>query len=321
LNLNDAVKPHGLVQASCQLQAGRSAPMLSYYAPPYLQMAEEARSRGYRVVMTGGGGDEWLCVTPLHAADLIRSGNVRELIAHTRNMRRSYNLPARTVWRNSLWEFGARHVLASMVGSALRRVAPALQRAYRQRVVAKGIPHWVAPDSALRSNLERRNVAAWQERPTDGWYRHDIRFGLDHPVAAMEMEEFFENTRITGMRTLCPFMDADLVDFLYRVPPALLDRGGHSKGLVRQELHRRFPELDFERHKKITAVSFSRNVVLAEGERAWQASGGAPALAELGVLDAKEFERERQTILSGRKEETYQVWDVLNLEAWVRSRT
>ena len=121
--------------------------------------------------------------------------------------------------------------------------------------MTKGIPHWVAPDPALKSEVETRNIEAWPERPTDGWYRHDIRIGLDHPVAAMELEEFFENTRLTGVRTACPFMDADLVDFLYRVPPDLLDRGGRSKGLVRDELARRFPDLGFERHKKVTAIS------------------------------------------------------------------
>jgi asparagine synthase (glutamine-hydrolysing) len=320
LPLDDSVQPHGLLRKSCELQAGRSAPMLSYYAPPYMQLAEVARSRGYKVVMTGGGGDEWLCVTPLLAADLIRAGDVRGLIRLVRNMRRSFNLPAWKVWQNALWTFGGRQVVGRMVGSVLPRVAPGLQRKYRRRIVSEGIPEWVAPDSDLRGEIERRNLAAWPEPPTDGWYRHDIRVGLDHPVAAMEMEEFFENMPLTGVRTMCPFMDADLVDFLYRVPPELLDRGGRSKGLVRHELARRFPDLDFERHKKITALSFSRNIAQAQGEGAWKASGGAPALAELGVIDPKGFEHELREVLSGRAEQAYHVWDVLNLEAWTRSR-
>jgi len=320
LNLDDAVRPNGLMQAACALQAGRSAPMLTYYAPPYFQLAEEARARGYNAVLTGGGGDEWLCVTPLLAADLIRAGDVRGLIRHTKSMQRSFNLPARTVWRNSLWVYGLRQLLSAAAGFALRRGAPGRLQAYRHRVVSSVVPDWLAPDSDLRDELDRRNLAAWPERPTDGWYRHDLRNGLDHAVTAMEMEEFFENARITGVRTLCPYMDADLVDFLYRVPPALLDRGGRSKGLVRHEVARRFPELGFERHKKVSAISFSRSVVLEQGEQAWRASGGTPALEELDVIDEKAFERELHTILADRHEDAYRLWDVLNLEAWTRSR-
>jgi asparagine synthase (glutamine-hydrolysing) len=320
LNLDDAVAPHGLLQATAALQADRPAPLLNYYAPPYLHLTKEAKARGCDVILTGTGGDEWLCVTPLLAADLIRAGDFRGLVKHVKSMQRSFNLPARTVWGRALWEHGTRHLLASAVGYSLRRVAPGLHRSYRRRVVNKGIPHWVAPDPALKSDLETRNIEAWPDRPTDGWYRHDIRIGLDHPVASMELEEFFENTRLTGVRTASPFLDADLVDFLYRVPPDLLDRGGRSKGLVRDELARRFPDLGFERHKKITAISYSRNLVMQEGARAWRASGGVPALAELEVIDRSAFEQEMEAILSGREEDTFHIWDILNLEAWVRTR-
>ena len=320
LNLDDAVKPDGLLQASCALQAGRSTPMLSYFAPPYLQLAKDARARGYNAVLTGGGGDEWLCVTPLLAADLIRAGDVRGLVRHAKSMKRSFNLPARTVWRNALWVFGLRQLLGAAAGSALRRFAPGRLESHRRGAAQAPVLDWVAPDPELREELTRRNVEAWPERPTDGWYRHDLRNGLDHAVTAMEMEEFFENARLTGVRTLCPYMDPDLVHFLYRVPPELLDKGGRAKGLVRHELARRFPELGFDRQKKLTAVSYSRGVVLEQGERAWRASNGAPSLAELDVIDQKAFERELQAILSGRRERVFHVSDVLNLEAWTRSR-
>ncbi|MGH2838285.1 MAG: asparagine synthase-related protein, partial [Thermoleophilaceae bacterium] len=225
----------------------------------------------------------------------------------------------RDVWRNALWVFGLKQLLGAATGSALRRVAPGRLEAHRRRVVQSQVHDWVAPDAELRGEMEQRNLAGWPERPTDGWYLHDLRNGTDHAVTAMEQEEFFENARITGVRTLCPFMDPDLVDFLYRVPPELLDRGGRAKGLVRHEIARRFPGLGFERQKKLTAVSYSRSVVLKDGDQAWRASG-APALAELGVIDQKAFEQKLQAILAGRDEGVFHVSDVLNLEAWTRSR-
>ncbi|MGH2837144.1 MAG: asparagine synthetase B family protein, partial [Thermoleophilaceae bacterium] len=176
-DMDDAVQPHGLLQASCVLQEGRSAPMLSYFAPPYLQLAHAARERGYNAVLTGGGGDEWLCVTPLLAADLIRHGDIRGLIRHARSMQRSFNLPARDVWRNALWVFGLKQLLGAATGTALRRLAPGRLEAHRRGVVQSQVHDWVAPDAELRGEMEQRNLAGWPERPTDGWYLHDLRNG------------------------------------------------------------------------------------------------------------------------------------------------
>lgn len=321
LDLEDAVRPQGgLLMSACDAQAGRSAPMLNYYAAPYLQLAAEGKRRGCQTIITGNGGDEWLTVTPLYAADLIRSRDVKKLIAHARSIRRSFDLSTPRVWHNALWRFGMKPLLSVAMGSTLERRAPGLLRARRARLVRDGIPDWVAPHAGLRAEIERRGLEGWPARPTDGFYRDELRRGLDHAIVAMEMEENFENTRMTGVRTPAPFQDADLVDFLYRVPPELLDRGGRAKGLVRANLARRFPELGFERQKKISALSFYRGVALEQGESAWQQLGGVPALADLGVLDPNAFERELRSILAGREIEAFHVWDVLNLEAWTRSR-
>ena len=320
LNLDDVVREEGLLMSACNAQAGRSAPMLNYYAAPYLQLAGEGRARGCSTIITGNGGDEWLTVTPLYAADLIRSFDVRGLISHVSSIRRSFDLSAPRVWHNALWRFGAKPLLSGGVGATLHRFAPSLLERHRRRVVADARPAWVAPDPELRNQLDRRNFMLWPDRPTDGQYRYELRLGLDHAIVAMEMEENYENMRLTGMRTLAPFQDADLVHFLYRVPPELLDRGGRAKGLVRAELARRFPDLGFERHKKISALSFAQNVAIEQGQRAWRELGGVPALAEQGVVDPKAFERELRTIVAGDEREAYRIWDVLNLESWTRNR-
>jgi asparagine synthase (glutamine-hydrolysing) len=320
VNLNDAVGDKGLLLSACDGQADRAAPMLNYYAAPYLQLSRDARKRGCTTILTGDGGDEWLTVTPLYATDLIRAGDVRGLIRHASSIRRSFNLSAPRVWHNALWRFGAKQILKETAGSTLGRFAPGVLDTYRRRVVRKGIPQWVAPDSLLRQELEHRGVEGWPEPPTDGRYRAELRLSLDHALVSMEMEEKFENTRRTGTRMLAPFFDAELVHFLYRVPPDLLDRGGRAKGLVRDEVARRFPDLGFERHKKISALSFAREVALEQGRRAWSEVGGVPALSELGVVDAASCERELQTILAGRERDAFRIWDVLNLESWTRSR-
>lgn len=321
LNLDDAVEPKGLLLSACEFQAGRPSPMLNYFTVAYEQLAAVARARGARAVLTGTGGDEWLTVTPYYAADLIRSFSVGALFRHTRAMRRSFNISTARVWHNALWRFGGKPLLRSKAGSALRASAPGVLERYRRAVVERTIPDWVAPDPALAAEIRQRGLELWSEPPSDGWYRHELRLGLEHRLVSMEWEEYFENARITGLRTVSPFLDSDLVDFLYRMPPDLLDRGARSKGLVRAELARRFPELGFDRHRKVSATAFSRDVAKNEAERVWRELGGLTALSELGVVEPKGFERELRTFLSGTKDrDATRMWNILNLEAWTRTR-
>jgi asparagine synthase (glutamine-hydrolysing) len=320
LGLDDVIGERGLLLSSCDRQPGKQAPVLNHYGAGYTRLAERAAARGARGVLTGNGGDEWLCVTPLYAADLLRSLDFGGLVRHADAFRRSFNRSSVGVWRDILWTFGARRLLGSAAGATLRALAPGVLHAHRMRVVKSRVPDWVAPDPALKRELYDRGLASWPERPTDGYYRHDLRFGLDHGITSLEMEEYYESARETGVRVLSPFLDAELVDFLYRVPPDLLNRGGRSKGLVRDELARRFPEVGFDRHKKVSAFSYGRDVVMREGERTWKELGGVPALAELGVIDADAFERMLPVFLSEDSREWGTVTHVLTLEAWTQSR-
>src|SRR5205823_4157210 len=148
----------------------------------------------------------------------------------------------------------------------------------------------------------------------DGIYMREVRRGLDHPVVGLEFEERFENGRDLGAPELHPLLDADLVDFLWRVPPELLDRGGRSKGLVRETLARRFPKLGFERHRKVNATAFFRNQVLSQAEAARHELGGVPALSELGVVDADAWRADYERIRAHDHRRGYRIWEVFSVE-------
>jgi hypothetical protein len=154
------------------------------------------------------------------------------------------------------------------------------------------------------------------------------RGALDNPMVAFELEEFYESGRQSGVPLLHPFWDADLTAFLARVPPRLLMRDGYSKGLVRQSLAQKFPQLGFGRHRKVTASGFYRSVLTAEGVDAWKKMGGAQALAELGIVDPIALDRHMNDLFRGHGTgpsgtdpgRAYQIWYVLSLEAWLRPR-
>jgi hypothetical protein len=148
-----------------------------------------------------------------------------------------------------------------------------------------------------------------------------VRSSIDHPLMALEMEEIHETGRRMGVRILQPFWDADLVEFLYRIPPDLLNRGGRTKGLVRDMLARRFPEAGFERHRKITATGFFRSVLTREAGTAWEVMEGTPTLARMGLVEPRALENAIRAHASGHDPaRVHRVWDVLNVESWTRPR-
>lgn len=138
----------------------------------------------------------------------------------------------------------------------------------------------------------------------------------------MEMEESFENAREIGVPVRQPFLDADLVELLYRLPPELHFTGGRDKGLARAMLDERFPELGFARKRKVVSLSYAENIFSDQGPRAWASMGSTWALAELGVIDPGRLAQEVASTFAGPSQRRYfyRLWDLMSLEAWLRPR-
>jgi len=321
LYFDEAVGPAGLLLACLELAPRLSSPLLNPWLPAYLTLGAEGRSRGCGVILTGTGGDEWLGVTPLLAADYLLNLKVKELLQLLGSIRRSYRVSLPNMVYNTLWQFGARTLFLEAAHHLLARVAPGTLQKLRLKRLQKWTPEWAAPDQTLKKEMDRRAVEGFPEPSSEGFYLREMRLALDHPLVSLEKEEFFESYGGLGLRILHPYWDAELVDLLYRIPPGILNLGGRSKGLVRESLARKFPRLGFERQKKVVATNFFNATILKEGRRAWQKLGGARALNDLGVIDGPACGRALHQILGGDKvREAYRVWDVLSLEAWVRPR-
>jgi asparagine synthetase B (glutamine-hydrolysing) len=335
LGWEDAVGPHGLILSALELSARGGAPLANFWSPAYDRLAQEGKSHGCRAVLTGAGGDEWLGVSPYYAADLMRTGNLVGLYRLYSAQRRSYQLSTLLFTRNLLWRFGVRPLLAGTAKRLARRTAPGLELARRMRRAAERTPPWLAPDGPLKAGIvdrERRGYAdlveteEWLSKPLPRRYPRNYllesRSALTHPLMSMEHEETFEQAQRLQLPLLQPFWDVDVVEFLYRTPPELLNRGGRSKGIVRETLATRFPELGFERQRKVVALDFSRSLFLEEGGRAWRAYGGVPALAKAGIVDGDRANRAvEETLRDPRGRDADRVWDLLACEAWLRAQT
>jgi len=319
VTVGDAVGPNGLLADALEMSATRSAPMMNLWNPAYAFLARYAAEHGCKVILTGNGGDEWLEAGVHHARLALQRLDFATVYRLWSCMQRSYPYSRGIVARNLLWTFGLRPILGEGARSILGRTAPeALARRERWRF-AQTTPAWVAPDPRLRDRMLERYRA----------HKRAARRGaLDNPMVAYELEEFYESGRHLGIPLLHPFWDADLTAFLARVPPRLLMRDGYSKGLVRQSLRQKFPQLGFDRARKVTASGFYRSVMIREGVEAWKRMGGAQALAELGIVDGLALDRHMNDLfrhgdagLSGADPgKAWQIWYVLTTEAWLRPR-
>lgn len=319
--LRDALPSGNTLPAALDLSSEWPAPLLNLWRPAFQRLSTEGRLRGCRVILTGGGGDEWLGVSPSYASDLIRRLDLVGLYRLTRSMAASYGSP-RAMTRTVLWTYGVRPLARKVGRKTLEVAAPGLLRARRRRRLARSTPDWVAPDPALREELDRRAEERLRRPYSDCSYLGDIRESIDHPLVSAQMEESFESARRMEVRQLSPFLDPELVDFLCRTPPALLNKGGRAKGLVRHMLARRFPELGFDRLKKVVATRLFRSELIRDGTVAWGAMGGTRALGELGIVDVAGLKTTIDGVVADERQrfDAWLIWQALNSEAWVRPR-
>jgi asparagine synthetase B (glutamine-hydrolysing) len=314
----DAAGGRGLIEQSLEMSRTMPAPMLHTWNPAYSSLALRARERGITAILTGGGGDEWLGITPKLAADLIRTGDIGGLVRFLAMWRRSYPFSVPGLIKSGLWRYGLRPVAAMMIG----RAAPQWWRRNRARRVIGRTPDWVAPDPQLRRVLDERTAASVPPAdPVGGFYAQDIRMSIDHTLVSMEFEESALFARRHGLRFLRPYFDIDLVELLYRTPPDIRLLGGRSKALVRDSVARRFPNLGFEQQKKRAATGFYRGILLREIPPLWDAGGGLRTLATLGIVSHEKTEALRREALAKPHPLTYKTYEMWNIEHWTRART
>lgn len=319
----DAVAPLGLTRASVQLSRVLSAPLFNFWRPAYLNIARQNAHIGYQVLLSGNGGDEWLGVSPYYAADLIRKGRIGGLYNMWRTYIQSYHLSRFAVGKNLIWQFGLRPILGRVGADLLRAIGPRYLFERRRRHWEEKWPAWLAPDPELRRELTTRvemMVTNSMVQPVrKSFYSREGQLALEHVVMSMGFEEDYECSTMTGLPLLAPYLDAELIDFLARTPPKYLNRGKHSKGLVRETLSERFPEFGFEKHKKVNAAGFFKSHVMNESIPYWSETGGVKALDQLGVVDSRKLGRDIDQLAEGNHKDLAisSIDYLLNLESWV----
>ena len=117
-----------------------------------------------------------------------------------------------------------------------------------------------------------------------------------------------------------PFLDHRLVEFMDRVPARLKFRLGQSKVLLRQVARKYVPEDILRRPKQGFAIPLAG--WLKEELRPWMEDVlFSPTCRERGYFRPGAIRSMVDHHLSGRRDYSQQLWALLVLESWFRSRS
>jgi asparagine synthase (glutamine-hydrolysing) len=239
------------IELSLQVTPELPAPSRIYWVGTYMAFYRTALSHGLRVLLTGSGGDNWLAVADVHAADLIRRLRFIELSRFIGAAARTGGSNYPRAMKRLVWYGGIRPLLDSLAARAFPRQKAALHR----RSAVAIMPSWLCPDERFRADFLDR----WLARRTPGldhqgrvprnYYQHSLQSAVN-PHIYYEFETAFHVDALCGIRLLSPYHDADLVQFFNRIPPAVLVHGNKYKGLLRPVVERHLPGLGFAQQRK-----------------------------------------------------------------------
>lgn len=325
-SLKHASGEKGLLQSAIEINMKWSVPMQNFWRPAYNHLGIQAKKDGCSVIITGVGGDEWLGLNPLYAADLIGNFDLPGLYRLIVGMWHSWPFPLRDHIYNGLWKYGTRPYIARKAARILFRIAPEILRARRKNSLQRDDPAWFEPDPEIRvgisSHMDERVEESLLADRWKSFYAGELFYAVDHPMNSMDLEEEFENGRQLGIPILGFYQHQELVNYLLRFPPHLLNTGRPQKGLVREILQKRFPDLGLQKQKKIGATDNFREIVVEETPDIWKNLGGIQALSKLGIVNATKADEFFTSTISSPPPSnlpTWLIWHLIDYESWLRN--
>jgi asparagine synthase (glutamine-hydrolysing) len=261
------------------------------------QFAACIASQGNRVVLSGIGGDEVLggVPTPMpELEDLLARGHIRTL-AHRLKV---WALNRRKPWFYLFFEAARGFLPPALVGvSKYRRPAPWLTRSFVKRNCA-----------ALQGYENRLNVfgplPTFQENlSTLDMLRRQLECDVLSPDVPREKRY--------------PYLDRDLLEFLYSIPREQLVRPGQRRSLMRRALVGIVPEELLNRKRKAYVARALIVAISAEWTHLAELTQHMVS-SSLQIVDADKFSEALQKARHGQEVPTVTVMRTLGIESWLQ---
>ena len=275
-----------------------------------------SRRNGLRVVLTGGGGDEWLTGSFYHYADFLRRFKILTLVRQLRCDRQfgrtSVGVPAIVFPRRALLRVGFFPLLPPL---ARRGVKWALRRGYVP-------PPWIDPQFAHRARLrERQSEPVHKKFPT--FAQEDMYGNLIDGWACQGYEIGNRSESRYGFERRHPLSDRRVIEFAFALPEEQRWRGQEPKFILRNAMRGLLPETI---RRRLTKADFSQ--VFPE---ALEAIGGenffnSLTIASMGWVDGNRASGLYREMIQNYKQSnggliahTWQLWMICGIELWFRA--
>ena len=263
--------------------------------PAQLEVAAYMKKNNVRIVLSGLGGDECAGGVPDSSpelADLLSEGCLIEFFR-----------------RGLAWSLSVRRPVISLYAAAIAGFFP--QTLYRPSLLLRTVP-WIHPDFERR---QRDNEAC---RP--------LRLRLRGPLPSFQenlyaldwlRRQIFSAPLPATHDRRYPFLDRDLLEFLYAVPREQMVQPGRRRHLLRRALRGIVPEPVLERKRKAYVARAPMRALQEESAklRDWTKQ---MRCAELGFIDLKQFHGVLEAARQGDDSHLWRISRTLTLESWLR---
>lgn len=259
-----------------------------------LQFLEHIVSRGYRVVLSGIGGDEVTGGVPTptpELADLLATGQFRAL--------------ARQLHR---WALQKRRPWFLLLAETVREFLP--RKFLKPHKYQQPAP-WLRPEFISRNHgplggYDRR-LKVLGSPPS---FQENLK-ALD----ALRRQLGCSSSPVAVYEERYPYLDRDLLEFLYAVPREQLVRPGQRRSLLRRALEHLVPAAILGRRRK---AFVSRGPLLALGSIPTDANLMGSCGEALGFIDSKKLADVLRQARSGTEIALVTVIRTLLLELWMK---
>lgn len=254
--------------------------------------------KGYRSILSGIGGDEVLGGVPSPWPELaghLVSGNLRRLVEKGID----WSLVERTPLIHTLINT-ARYTMRLYMGSPER---------------AKKLPLWLSKTlrERVRETAHKRDVG----RRRIGIAPHR----LDGEEAWQSVMETLPNLFpqiLSRPEYRFPFLDRDLLDYVFAIPPDQLQRPGRRRSLMRRALRAIVPQEILGRPRKAFQLHAPLDA-LRKAESKLERMFADSVLSRAGFVDRDVLGRGFRSALAGDAESLQALYRAIAFEIWLRS--
>jgi asparagine synthase (glutamine-hydrolysing) len=265
------------------------------------ERAEVVRSGGYRAVLSGIGGDEFMGGIPnptAHLADLIVQFKLLSLAEQLM----TWSLVKRRPWIQLLWQ-ALVDLLPSSIGQHFVKQAE--------------VEPWIDKDLARNTRLAIRQIdvdnhfGLWL--PTRRSYIGGLLMMANKMAKSTLPELALEETRY-------PYLDQNLIEFILSIPADQLLRPGERRSLMRRSLVGVVPQEILSRRTKQLGA---RTPVLVVDKK-WEELRtvfGSPFISRFGYVNRRRFLEKLQAARNGEEVHIVRMLRAISLEFWLRDLT